>query len=103
MNQLMDTWYSGPRHIQPVYRNMKPQLPTGLAQFAYTKFINLSVLDRASAAPLVIAFSEFDDSKEAWEKYDQISFRDLCIKMGVSKYQWMNACTMDVSYYLSSQ
>ena len=81
----MDTWYSGPRHIQPVYRNMKPQLPTGLAQFAYTKFINLSVLDRASAAPLVIAFSEFDDSKEAWEKYDQISFRDLCIKMGVSK------------------
>jgi len=71
--------------VWPVYRDMKPQLPTGLAQFAYTKFINLSILDRASAAPLVLAFSEFDDSKEAWEMYDQISFRDLCIKLGVSK------------------
>lgn len=76
---------NGLEAVWPVYRDMKPQLPTGLAQAAYTKFINLSILDRASAFPLVLAFSEFDDSKEAWEKYDQISFRDLCIKLGVSK------------------
>uniref|UniRef100_A0A7S3V8K5 Amine oxidase domain-containing protein n=1 Tax=Chaetoceros debilis TaxID=122233 RepID=A0A7S3V8K5_9STRA len=68
----------------PVYRS-NPQLPTGLAQALYTKFTNLSILDRITAAPLVLAFSEFDNSPDAWEKYDQISFRELCIKLGVSK------------------
>ncbi|KAL9189919.1 hypothetical protein ACHAXT_009594 [Thalassiosira profunda] len=71
--------------VWPVYREMQPQLPTGLAQAFYTKFTNLSPLDRASAFPLVLAFSEFDDSAEAWSKYDNISFRDLCMKLGVSK------------------
>ncbi|KAL7541867.1 hypothetical protein ACHAXR_011310 [Thalassiosira sp. AJA248-18] len=70
--------------VWPVYRDSQPQLPTGLAQALYTKFTNLSPLDRASALPLVLAFSEFDDSKEAWDKYDKISFRELCIKLGVS-------------------
>uniref|UniRef100_A0A7S0AGM7 Amine oxidase domain-containing protein n=1 Tax=Minutocellus polymorphus TaxID=265543 RepID=A0A7S0AGM7_9STRA len=70
--------------VWPVYqRNQK--LPTGLAQALYTKFENLPALDRASAAPLVLAFSDFDDSPEAWETYDQISFRDLCMRLGVSK------------------
>ncbi|EOD10111.1 hypothetical protein EMIHUDRAFT_248539 [Emiliania huxleyi CCMP1516] len=31
------------------------------------------------------AFSEFDDSPEALAKYDKISFRDLCTKLGVSR------------------
>jgi uncharacterized protein with NAD-binding domain and iron-sulfur cluster len=70
--------------IWPVYRN-NPALPTGLAQALYTKFTKLSVLDRVSAAPLVLAFSEFDNSPESWEKYDDISFRDLCVKLGVSR------------------
>jgi uncharacterized protein with NAD-binding domain and iron-sulfur cluster len=71
--------------VWPVYRQQSPQLPTGLAQALYTRFKNLPVIDRASAAPLVLAFSEFDDSPEAWEKYDSVSFRDLCIRLGVSK------------------
>lgn len=71
--------------IWPVYRNQPVILPTGLAQAFYTKFTNLSPLDRLTAAPLVLAFSEFDDSIEAWKKYDNISFRDLCVKLGVSK------------------
>ncbi len=70
--------------IWPVYRN-NPQLPTGPAQALYTKFLNLSILDRASAFSLVLAFSEFDNSAETWRKYDNISFRDLCVKLGVSK------------------
>ena len=70
--------------VWPVYRD-NVQLPTGLAQALYTKFVNLSPLDRASALPMVLAFSDFDDSEEAWEKYDQVSFRDLCIKLGVSR------------------
>ena len=72
--------------VWPVYRHQVPQLPTGLAQGLYTKFMTLPVLDRLSAVPLILAFSEFDDSIEAWKKYDQLSFYDLCcIKLGVSK------------------
>jgi Uncharacterized conserved protein len=70
--------------IWPVYRN-HPQLPTGLAQAVYTKFQRLSVADRLTALPLVLAFSEFDNSEEMWNKYDGISFRDLCIQLGVSR------------------
>jgi len=70
--------------IWPVYRNQQ-QLPTGLGQALYTRFLRLSPLDLATALPLVLAFSEFDDSDAAWEKYDNISFRDLCVKLGVSR------------------
>ena len=70
--------------VWPIYRD-QTQLPTGLAQAIYTRFMNLPVVDRLSAFPLVLAFSEFDDSEEAWNKYDEASFRDLCVKLGVSK------------------
>ena len=71
--------------VWPVYRQQSPQLPTGLAQALYTRFQNLPAIDRATAAPLVLAFSEFDDSPEAWARYDSVSFRDLCVRLGVSK------------------
>lgn len=70
--------------VWAVYRD-ETQLPTGLAQAVYTKFMNLPITDRLTAFPLVLAFSEFDDSPESWEKFDKISFRDLCVKLGVSK------------------
>mmetsp|Transcript_31932 Transcript_31932/g.36221 ORF Transcript_31932/g.36221 Transcript_31932/m.36221 type:complete len:652 (-) Transcript_31932:267-2222(-) len=76
---------NGLEAVWPVYRQQSPQLPTGIAQSLYTKFMNLPLRDRASAALLVVAFSDFDDTQEAWEKYDQISFRDLCIKLGVTR------------------
>jgi uncharacterized protein with NAD-binding domain and iron-sulfur cluster len=69
----------------PVYREQWPMLPTGLAQLFYTRFFSLPLLDRFSALPLVLAFSEFDDSPEAWNRYDETSFRDLCVKLGVSE------------------
>ena len=53
--------------VWPVYREAA-QLPTGLGQALYTRFLNLSPLDLASAAPLVLAFSEFDDSPEVWAR-----------------------------------
>jgi uncharacterized protein with NAD-binding domain and iron-sulfur cluster len=71
--------------VWPVYRDRRPMLPTGLAQAAYTRFLRLPLLDRLSAFPLVLAFSDFDDSWAAWERYDSMSFRDLCVKLGVSK------------------
>jgi uncharacterized protein with NAD-binding domain and iron-sulfur cluster len=82
---------NGLEAVWPVYRNQIPQLPTGLAQAAYTRFEKLPWIDRASAFPLVVAFSEFDDSFEAWERYDQVSFRDLCLRLGVSKRCYQEA------------
>uniref|UniRef100_A0A7S4QRH2 Amine oxidase domain-containing protein n=1 Tax=Alexandrium monilatum TaxID=311494 RepID=A0A7S4QRH2_9DINO len=76
--------------VWPVYREQQ-LLPTGLGQAVHTKFLNLSPLDRASAAPLTLAFSEFDDSPEAWERYDRISFRDLCQRLGVSRKMYDEA------------
>jgi uncharacterized protein with NAD-binding domain and iron-sulfur cluster len=70
--------------IWPVYRD-QTQLPTGLAQALYTKFQNLPIADRLTAVPLVLAFSEFDDSPDAWKTFDKVSFRDLCMKLGVSQ------------------
>jgi uncharacterized protein with NAD-binding domain and iron-sulfur cluster len=75
---------AGLEAVWPVYRDQS-QLPTGLAQLAYTRFQNLPIVDRMTAVSLVLAFSEFDNSEEAWEKYDKGSFRDLCIKLGVSQ------------------
>ena len=71
--------------VWPIYRQQMPKLPTGLAQAAYTKFINLPLADRISAFPLVAAFNEFDDSPESWKTYDNMSFRDLCVRLGISK------------------
>lgn len=82
---------SGLQAVWPVYRNQIPTLPTGLAQAAYTKFLELPLFDRLTAFPLVLAFSEFDDSEEAWKKYDEISFRDLCVKLGVSRRCYQEA------------
>ena len=77
--------------IWPVYQDQPFQLPTGLAQAVFTEFINLPLQDKISAFPLVLAFSEFDDSEEAWRKYDAVSFRDLCIRLGVSRRCYQEA------------
>mmetsp|Transcript_707 Transcript_707/g.1473 ORF Transcript_707/g.1473 Transcript_707/m.1473 type:complete len:503 (-) Transcript_707:249-1757(-) len=72
--------------IWPIYRQSHPRLPTGLSQAFYTKFLHLPLIDRLSAFPLVLAFSDFDDTNPtSWKKYDNLSFQDLCIKLGVSK------------------
>ena len=72
--------------VWPVYRAPgRPQLPTGLGQALFTTFTKLSPLELATAAPLVAAFSEFDDSPAAWARYDRVSFRDLCARLGVSR------------------
>jgi len=76
---------NGLEAVWPVYRDQPITLPTGLAQAAFTRFLNLPLQDLLSAAPLVLAFSDFDDSPEAWQRYDAVSFRDLCIKLGVSR------------------
>ena len=73
-----------------MYRD-KQNLPTGLAQARYTRFLKLSPLDLATAAPLVAAFSEFLSDDDAWRRYDELSFRDLCTKLGVSRKLYREA------------
>ena len=80
-----------PLAVEQAMRVASGSLPTGVGQALYTRFLNLSPLELATAAPLVLAFSEFDDSPEAWAKYDQISFRDLCVKLGVSRRLYTEA------------
>jgi len=76
---------AGLEAVWPVYNEQKQKLPTGLGQALYTRFLNLPITDLATAAPLVLAFSEFDDSPEAWARYDKLSFLDLCLRLGVSQ------------------
>jgi uncharacterized protein with NAD-binding domain and iron-sulfur cluster len=72
--------------VWPVYRDQPVLLPTGLAQAVYTEFLNLPLLDKLSAWPLVLAFSDFDPKcPESCLRYDTISFRDLCLRLGVSR------------------
>jgi uncharacterized protein with NAD-binding domain and iron-sulfur cluster len=71
--------------VWPVYKDQPLALPTGIAQLVYTRFFGLPLQDRLTAIPLVLAFSDFDDSAEAWARYDDMSFRDLCVKLGVSR------------------
>lgn len=77
--------------VWPVYQEQAVQLPTGLAQAVYTQFLNLPLADKVSAFPLVLAFSEFDDSESSWRKYDAVSFRDLCMRLGVSRRCYQEA------------
>ena len=48
-------------------------------------------MDLATAAPLVAAFSEFLSDDDAWKRYDELSFRDLCTKLGVSRKLYREA------------
>ena len=77
--------------VWPVYQEQSFRLPTGLAQAVFTQFLNLPLVDKLSAFPLVLAFSEFDDSELSWRKYDAVSFRDLCIRLGVSRRCYQEA------------
>ena len=71
--------------VWPVFRD-KPALPTGLAQAVHTQFTRLPAADLASAAPLVAALSELDFAdEETYRRYDRMTFRDLCEKLGVSR------------------
>jgi len=75
---------AGLEAVWPVYRD-QTNLPTGLAQALYTRFLKLGPQHLATAAGLLAAFAEFDDSEEMRRLYDTISFRDLCKTLGVSK------------------
>jgi uncharacterized protein with NAD-binding domain and iron-sulfur cluster len=75
---------NGLEAIWPIYRD-EPQLPTGLGQAFFTRFTKLPITDLVTATPLVAAFSEFLSDETAYDRFDRMSFEDLCKKMGVSR------------------
>jgi uncharacterized protein with NAD-binding domain and iron-sulfur cluster len=81
----------GLQAVWPVYRDQPIALPTGLAQAVYTRFLQLPLADLVTAWPLAVALADFDDSDVAWERYDTLSFRDLCQRLGVSRRCYQEA------------
>jgi uncharacterized protein with NAD-binding domain and iron-sulfur cluster len=62
----------------------QPYLLTPLGTFLYTDFKRLPLIDRLSALPLLQALIDFDNSDEAWQRYDRITARELFRQYGVS-------------------
>ena len=67
----------------PIFQEMPP-LPTPLGTFLYTQFKRLPLSDRLSALPLLYSLIDFDNSDEAWHRYDSITARELFKQYGVS-------------------
>ena len=67
----------------PLFQN-EPRLPTPLGTFLYTRFKRLPLRDRLSALPLLYAVIDFDNSDQAWRRYDKVTARELFKQFGVS-------------------
>jgi uncharacterized protein with NAD-binding domain and iron-sulfur cluster len=67
----------------PLFQAM-PYLPSPLGTFLYTQFKRLPLEDRLSALPLLYAVVDFDNSDDAWKRYDAITARELFKQYGVS-------------------
>ena len=52
-----------------------PRLPSPLGTFVWTRFQRLPLADRLTALPLMYAVVDFDNSDEAWQKYDKSECR----------------------------
>jgi uncharacterized protein with NAD-binding domain and iron-sulfur cluster len=68
----------------PIFQE-KPFLPSPLGTFIYPEFFRLPLLDRLSALPLMYALVDFDNSADAWQRYDKITARELFRQYGVSE------------------
>lgn len=67
----------------PIFQN-EPWLPTPLGTFLYPNFRRLPLSDRLSALPLLYALIDFDNSDQAWRRYDSVTARELFKQFGVS-------------------
>lgn len=74
----------------PIFQD-EPRLPTPLGTFLYTKFKRLPLVDRLSALPLLYTLLDFDNSDEAWRRYDRVTARELFKQFGVSARLYRDA------------
>lgn len=68
----------------PLFQAM-PYLPSPWGTFAYTQFKRLPLADRLSALPLLYAVVDFDNSDDAWKRYDGMTARQLFRQYGVTE------------------
>ncbi|NEP07153.1 MAG: NAD(P)-binding protein [Okeania sp. SIO2G4] len=68
----------------PIFQDLPP-FPTPLGTFIYTQFKRLPLSDRLSALPLLYSVIDFDNSDEAWRRYDAVTARELFKQYGVTK------------------
>ncbi|MGF1601103.1 MAG: FAD-dependent oxidoreductase [Thermosynechococcaceae cyanobacterium] len=76
--------------VSPIFQD-QPRLPMPLGTFAYPKFPRLPLVDRLSAFPLIHAVVDFDNSDEAWQRYDGMTARELFKQYGVSARLYKDA------------
>ncbi|MGK7945365.1 MAG: FAD-dependent oxidoreductase [Microcystaceae cyanobacterium] len=74
----------------PIFQD-QPRLPSPLGTFIYTQFQRLPLSDRLSALPLLYAVIDFDNSEDAWNRYDKITARELFRQFGVSSRLYKEA------------
>lgn len=74
----------------PIFQN-EPLLPTPLGTFLYTQFKRLPLSDRLSALPLLYSLLDFDNSDDAWQRYDCLTARELFKQYGVSSRLYKEA------------
>lgn len=74
----------------PIFQD-RPQLPTPLGTFIYPRFQRLPLIDRLSALPLLYSLIDFDNSDEAWQRYDKVTARELFKQFGVSERLYREA------------
>ncbi len=74
----------------PIFQDL-PRLPTPLGTFIYTQFQRLPLIDRFSALPLLYAVVDFDNSDDAWRRYDSVTARELFKQYGVSARLYKDA------------
>lgn len=68
----------------PLFQAM-PYVPSPMGTFVYTQFKRLPLADRLSALPLLHAVVDFDNSDDAWKRYDGMTARELFKQYGVSE------------------
>ncbi len=74
----------------PIFQDMPP-LPTPLGTFVYTHFYRLPLSDRLSALPLLYSVIDFDNSDDAWKRYDSMTARELFKSFGCSERLYKEA------------
>lgn len=74
----------------PIFNDM-PRLPSPMGTFVYTKFLDLPLVDRLSALPLLEAVILWDNSDEAWRKFDKMTAKELFKQYGCSERVYKEA------------
>lgn len=74
----------------PIFQRL-PRLPMPLGTFVYTQFERLPLWDRLTALPLLYSVIDFDNSDEAWQRYDKLTARELFRQYGVSDRLYRDA------------